>query len=465
MTDSPAQALTRRHRVAVPLLFSAAVVVGFLACFAVWVNRQALNTESWTNTSSRLLANHQVDEALSTYLVNQLFNSVDVEAELKAAMPKEAQALAGPAATGLRVLAVRLVPSLLATTQVQEAWRQANMTAHRQLLAVLNGGGKVVSTKAGVVSLNLHEVVSQLAAQLGVQSQVSALQEKLAGSTGEQVRSQAQQRLGVKLPQPTGELVIMRADQLRAAQDVAKGIRGLAIVLPLLSVLLFALAVFLSQGRRRVALRTTGWCIFGIGVLLLFARRIAGDEVVDGLVSAPANRPAAHAAWSIATSLLLDLAIAMILYGLVFVASAWLAGHTRPATFVRRALAPPLRDHRIGAYAGAEGILFLIVLWGPTAATREVLPVLGFAVLAALGVRAIEHQTAREFPEAEAGEATAAVRQFLAGLRGHRAGAAARPAPAPASRVEMLERLTTLHDRGALTDEEFAAEKGLVGKG
>jgi Short C-terminal domain len=474
MTSSPeATAGRRAHRIAVPALFTLAVLVGVVACFAVWVNRQALNTDNWTKTSGELLANRQVDAALSVYMVNELFSSVDVEGELKSALPKEVQGLAGPATTGLRLLAERVVPSLLATSQVQEAWRRANQTAHRQLLSVLNGGGRVVSTRSGEVSLNLHEIIIQLAGQLGIQSQVAGVQEKLAGSTGTQVRSAAQQKLGIKLPQNVGQIVIMRSDQLRAAQNVATGIRGLAIVLPLLSVALFALAVWLSYGRRRVALRTTGWCIFGIGILLLFARSLAGDQIVDGLVAAPSNRPAAHAAWGIATSLLYDLALAMVAYGLVLVSAAWLAGRTRPAAFVRRGLAPALRDHRVGFYAAAGAALVLLVLWGPTPATRELLPVIGFAVLGALGIHALALQAGREFPDARSGETMTAIRSWLSAIRGHgpgvtgggvRTGAAADGATPPAAagaqtRLDTLERLGTLHDRGVLTDDEFAAEK------
>ena len=182
MSGSPEVAEAQdRHRIAVPVAFALAALIGFFACFAVWVNRQALNTDNWTKTSSNLLANKQIDEALSVYLVNQLFNSVDVEQELKTALPKEVQGLAGPAATGLRVLANRVVPPLLDTSQVQEAWRRANRTAHTQLLAILNGGGKLVSTEAGEVSLNLHELVTQLAGQLGVQARSPACAKNCRG--------------------------------------------------------------------------------------------------------------------------------------------------------------------------------------------------------------------------------------------------------------------------------------------
>jgi hypothetical protein len=54
------------------------------------------------------------------------------------------------------------------------------------------------------VSLNLHTLVSQLAATLGLSSQVAAVQSKLRGSTGATVRAAAQQKLGITLPPASG---------------------------------------------------------------------------------------------------------------------------------------------------------------------------------------------------------------------------------------------------------------------
>lgn len=455
-----------RHRGLIATIFVLATILGFFACFALWVNRQLLNTDNWTKTSSNLIANEHIDEALSTFAVNQLYESVNIEEHIKSNLPKQIQGLSGPAAAGLKQLAYRAVPQLLATAPVQEAWRKANQTAHAELIHILNGGSKVLSTKQGVVSLNLHELVTQLAAQLGVQNQLATVRSKLSGTTGETARSTAEQKLGVTLPSTSGELVIMRSSQLKTAQDVVKAIRGLAIVLPLLSVLLFALAIWLSHGRRRVALRTTGWCFFGVGLVLLIARRIAGDQVVNGLVQVPANRPAAQAAWSIGTSLLYDLALAVLVYGLVIIAAAWLGGRTRPARSLRQAIAPFSREHANAMYGIGAGILLLVILWGPTPATRQLIPIIGLAIVGAIGIYTLRKQTADEFPDAQRGEAMLRMRGAAATMRDrgqaalHGQGAASGQAGADShARFDALERLSELHDRGTLTDEEYAAEK------
>src|SRR5450755_878038 len=377
------------HRVLVPVLLVLATVIGIAATFAVWVNRQALNTSNWSSTRSHILQDKKVQTALSAYLVHELFTNVNVSADLQTILPKPLRPLAGPAAAGLQQLAGQLAPKVLASPQVQTAWVQANIAAHKELLKVLNGGGPVVSTKSGVVTLNLQALVKQLAASLGITSQVLAVQQKL----------------GITVPPSAGQLVIMRSDQLGTAQDLANAVKSLAIVLPAIALLLFALAVYLARGRRRQTLRTTGWCFVVIGIVLLLIRRVGGDEVVNGLVKVASNQPAVHDVWTIATSLLYAIAVAMIVYGLVIVVSAWLAGPTRPATAIRKWLAPTLRDSPAVAYSVVGGLLLLVVLWGPTPAFRNVWWILVFAILLALGVTMLRRETELEFPGIEHGQA------------------------------------------------------------
>jgi hypothetical protein len=451
----------RRRRALIATIFVLATIIGIAAAHAVWLNRQALNTENWTATSTQLLANHQIQTAVAAYAVDQLFGSGVPQAKLKAALPSQLQPLAGPLTSGLEQLAARAAPRVLASSQAQTLWRQANRAAHTTLLKIINGGGSLASTSGGVVALNLHAIVNQLAAALGVQGQVAAASAKLKANSST-VQAGAGQ-LGITLPPADGRLVILRANQLKTVQDISKGIKGLALILPILAFALFALGVWLSEGRRRVALRRVGWCFAFTGLFVLLDRRLAGNDVIDALVKNPDNRPAAHQVWEIATTLLYDIGAALIVYGLVIVVTAWLAGHTRPATALRRLLAPTLRERPAVAYVAVYAILLLVILWGPTPATRQLPYIIGFIVLLALGVHALCRQTAREFPEAQAGDVGRSTREWYAN-RG-RSGGADTTTRHDAEHVAELERLSALHDHGSLTDAEFAAEKAVLMNG
>jgi MFS family permease len=261
----------------------------------------------------------------------------------------------------------------------------------------------------------------------------------------------------------------MRSNQLKTSQDAASAVNSLAIVLPALAIVLFALAIWLARGRRRRALRSAGWSFVVVGLLLLLVRRIGGNEIVDSLVKVPSNEAAVHQAWVIATSLLFAIAVALIVYGVVFALAAWLGGPTRPARFLRKLAAPELRESPGVAYAAAGGLLLGLVVWGPTPAFRQLAWILVFAALLALGVSVLRRQTAVEFPGVQRGDAMREQRDRREAARARKSAAgapAAAPAvPAPRQPVDELERLAALHDSGQLSDTEFATAKTRITNG
>jgi hypothetical protein len=424
----------------------------FLALGAIWINRQALETDSWTETSSELLEDPAIRTAVAGFLVDRLYEEVDVTAELSQALPPRAQPLAGPAAGALRNLAERIANELLQRPRVQALWEDANRAAHEQLIFILEGGGPGVSTEAGVVTLDLTVILGELAQRTGLSGNLVA-----------------------KIPPDAAQIEVLQSDELDFAQDVADSLRPLALLLTLLALALYGGAIAVARDRRRETLRAAGYGFIAGGALMLVARGLAGDAVVDALATTEAVRPAAESVWEIGTSLLHEAATAAIAYGVVIVLAAWLAGPTRVAVGARRALAPYLRQPGY-AYGGLLAIVLLLVWWGPTPATRRLVPGLILLGLLVAGLALLRRQTAREFPDAPMPDLGAAVRGWAervrsaftarreptpaapaSGTRGN--GGALAAAEATADALASLERLADLHDRGALTDEEFAAQK------
>src|SRR4051812_31377579 len=142
----------RRTAMAIIVLAS---VIAFFAAVAVWVKRQVLETDTWTHTSTQLLANHDVQTTLNDFLVNELFTKVDVEAQLKKKLPDQVKGLAGPASGGLRQLATQAGLEALKNPTVQSAWADANRHAHALFLHLIEGGGSTLSTTNGAVTLDL----------------------------------------------------------------------------------------------------------------------------------------------------------------------------------------------------------------------------------------------------------------------------------------------------------------------
>ena len=189
--------------------------------------------------------------------------------------------------------------------------------------------------------------------------------------------------------------------------------------------------------------------------------------------------------WSIGTELLVDIASATIAYGVIMIVAAWLAGPTRPATAVRRVIAPYLREPAI-----AYGVLVVavagLVWWAPTPAWRNAILAGILIALLAAGVEALRRQVIREFPDATRAEAVrrrrerfqalrdagreraAAVRGWTSDRAASASGAvtaatrdalASRTPSAEDERLARLERLAKLRESGILDDAEFRAEK------
>jgi hypothetical protein len=412
------------HRKSVAILLVVASFLAFVAIFSFWVNRQAMNTDNWVDTSSELLENEEIQAQLATFLVTQLYANVDVEAELQKALPPEARALAGPAAGGLRQLAQQVAERALTTPQVQAIWAEANRAAHEQFLGVVNGGGTVVSTGEGEVTLRLAAVVEQVGEQVGVPADLIG-----------------------KLPKGAGELKVLDSEQLSTAQKVAKAIRKLPIVLTALLILLYAAAIYLARGRRREAVRAIGLGFIVAGVLALLVREIAGNGVTGSLAKTASVEPAVQATWHIGTSLLVTVAVSAIAFGILAVVGAWLAGETAPSVALRREAAPYLRDRQAAAYGVAAAIWLALIAWAPIAGFRKPFGIILFAVLFALGTEALRRQAIEEFPSGELGRFGQRARDMYYRRTGQ------------ATQLEQLERLSSLRREGALSDDEFEGQK------
>jgi hypothetical protein len=128
-------------------------------------------------------------------------------------------------------------------------------------------------------------------------------------------------------------------------------------------------------------------------------RRFVGTAVVDSLVKTEANKHPVSVIWGLETSVLRDIAVILVVYGVLVLLATALAGPNRGAVAVRRWLAPSFRDHPIVVWTAALFLFLILLAWGPAAGGRQLLGVLLLAATTAVAIEALRRQTLREFPE------------------------------------------------------------------
>ncbi|HSC21525.1 MAG TPA: SHOCT domain-containing protein [Solirubrobacterales bacterium] len=467
--------MSRGRRRTVRVLIVLGSILAFLSVFGIWIERQALNTHDWVETSGKLLHDAKIRKAVGNYLVDQLYENVDVKKELEDILPGEVSELAGPAAGGLRQVAGQGAEKVLETSTAQELWEDANQATHEQLLAVLENKKEAVETDNGEVTLNLGSLLTNLANQVGI---------------GED--------LAEKLPPDAGQIHILKSDQLKTAQNIAVAVKGLALVLSILTFAAFGAAIYLSRDSRWLTVLYSGIGLIAAGFAAIVFRHVAGGIVVGQLVTDDSIKPAGEAAWSIGTSLMVSIATTVIVIGALFAAAGWLASPTGGARTTRRYMAPSLQLHIAYVYTGLAIIVCLYFLTGPTQGLRTFLTTLIIAGMAAFGIHELRKQTEEEFPGATYGDVFGRTRDKVvtavkdanipervsdqasklrlperrpggegeAGDQAAEPPTATLPVDAEDARLQRLEKLGELREKGILTDKEFAAEKAkLLGGG
>jgi hypothetical protein len=361
------------------LLIVIAFVIALVSALNIWVKRQALSDHNWANASSKLLENEDIRNAISVYLVDQLYDNVDVAKALEERLPPATKPLAPTIAGALEPALVQRVNTFLGRPRVQQLWKNANLRAHQLFMALLNGKHNILVSTNGNVVLDLGAILDEIVKETGL---------------GE--------RLQQRLPPDAGQLVIMKGSQLDTARKAVKVVRVLSYFLSFVVLGLFALAIYIGRGRRQRLLLAAGVSLLLVGLIVLAVRRFAGNYIVDALTSAnnPDSKGPVSAAWAIGTELLRTVGVNAVIYGVLVMLAAWIAGPSRLAVAVRRASAPTLRDYPVVAYGLLTVALLILLATGPTDGQR-LYPLLAVAALAYVGLEVLRRQTRREFPPTE----------------------------------------------------------------
>ena len=222
----------KSHRFWVALLLLIAMILTPFTILAIFVKGQINDTGRYVSTVEPLAENPALQAYVAEDVSNQLFERVNIKEYVEDALPKRADALAGPLASALRGFVRQAVERILQTDQFDQLWEEANRTAHSQLVNILSGNedGAVSANANGEVTVNLSTVTKLVQGQLA--------------STGIDLFSD------IPIGNVGGKITIFRSQDLYKARTVLKVLDTLAFILPFVIIGCFAGAVFVSRNRR-----------------------------------------------------------------------------------------------------------------------------------------------------------------------------------------------------------------------
>jgi len=321
------------HFLSMLLLFVGAVFIP-LSVITVWASTTIVNTDRFTTTLSPLATNPAIQTEITQKIASRVDKAADIGGRVTSLLPPKLKPLAGPISSAADGFIYATVEKVVTSPQFATVFTGAIRTAHQATVYLLQGGGPrgVVSTKDGAVTVNLHQLVTEVKAQLTAHGLTFA--DKIPS--------------GQKL----GTVTVFQSKGLTHYQWAFRIMDKLGLWLPVLTLLLLLGGILLARNRRRAVTRVGAYAVLGMIVLLviLSGTRAAYLNAVPADKVSPA---AAAAAFDIIIRFLRQACATMLTLGLLVFLVGFFGGPARPAVAIRGGVNRALgRIGRAGEHAG-----------------------------------------------------------------------------------------------------------------
>ena len=278
------------------LLLVVASALTAVALLAMWARNELVDSSKFADTSTDLIKDQAIRDEVSRYLVAR-------------------GRIAGELSAGERRTLRRQVSTALDSPRAERLWGVAAENAHEQLVALIE------DDHADAAVLDLRPIMRAIASELNLPDP------------------------GPTLSPGAGQVTILAGTQLRAARQVADSLQRTATALLIATLLVIGIAIALASGWRRGAVAGAAIAVAVGAAVVLIARSLVGDHVVNVLVPDGSTRGAAHNAWSIGTSGLESYAvIALVVAAIALAAAALLRPRTPNPLGPPAPLGPPRRQ-------------------------------------------------------------------------------------------------------------------------
>ena len=136
------------------------------ALAATWLDNQIRDTDRYVETVAPLSHNDAIADAVSRSLTDSLFQQLEVQQTIKAALPEKAGFLAGPLTSRLQDFTREATRDVIVSERFNQVWVEANRATHTAVTGLLFGDGDALSSQNGMVTLDLNPVVDDVKSRL-----------------------------------------------------------------------------------------------------------------------------------------------------------------------------------------------------------------------------------------------------------------------------------------------------------
>ncbi len=283
----------------VGVLIILGLILLFLANITFWAYFTLLNTNGWVAAVGPLSKDPTIAGMISQYVVGEVFEQADIQAEVADALPVEFQIFSGPLVMGIERVANEAVTAVVISDAFNNVWVAMNRVGHTIIIEVLKGGGDRLYFQDGNLTLDFNDLYNF-----------------------------AQDRLGLGdldlIPQAEeGRLVLFSSRQVAVMQEVVSYLTFLGLFLPLLTILVFGAAVWVSLWRRQSIM----WIGIGMTIMMFISLIIFSGARSSALVSIPDPflREMARAIVNVLTHGLMVQTIFFMIVGVGLIIGAWQA--------------------------------------------------------------------------------------------------------------------------------------------
>ena len=251
-----------------------------------WAHQTLLDTDTWVETVGDLATEEPIPENLSDVVSARLIDWVDAGSRLETILPPVLSPLSDRVAEEVNLRIIEETDAFFQSEEYETIWRGLNRTVHSAVIGVLRDDLENISTAEGVVTVDLEPFVTPILDRVvvGLRQLGAALPETITsqidvdGTLAEMIA----QYEAEGLPPELNSVVVYESESLGAAQDAVLWFDRLVFVLPVVTLLLAGLAVWMAPNRILM-----GWVVIGLAALdLIFAFgavQWAYGRIVDGV--------------------------------------------------------------------------------------------------------------------------------------------------------------------------------------